>query len=332
MRAIDIENGKGPADALFFNENAPIPKVKSGDILVKVKAFGLNRMDLLQREGRYPLPPQAPKTLGVEFSGVVEKLSPEVEGFKEDDEVFGLAYGGAYAEYISVSAKMCIHKPTELTFEEAAGVPEVWITAIQALFVVGEFKKSQSAMIHAAASGVGIAAIQLIRHHSPESIIFATSSSKAKLDFCTKTLGASHGINYRETDFSKEVLYLTDGKGVDLIIDFPGQSHFQKNINSAGMDGRIVLLALLSGGVCREVDIAPILFKRLRIEGSTLRSRDPEYQGLLRDKFMELAFDALREKKMKLFIEKVFSWKDIKEAHKMMESNATMGKIICVVD
>ena len=161
------------------------------------------------------------------------------------------------------------------------------------------------------ASGVGIAAIQLIRHHSPESTIFATSSSKAKLDFCTKTLGATHGINYRETDFSKEVLYLTAGKGVDLIIDFPGQSHFQKNINSAGMEGRIVLLALLSGGVCKEVDIAPILSKRLRIEGSTLRSRDLDYQGMLRDKFVELALDAVKEKKMKLFIEKVFNWKDV---------------------
>lgn len=332
MRAIDIKNGKGAADALFIDEDAPVPEVKSGDILVKVKAFGLNRMDLLQREGHYPLPPQAPKTLGVEFAGVVEKASPNVDGFKEGDEVFGLAYGGAYAEYISVSAKMCIHKPAELTFEEVAGVPEVWITAIQALFVVGEFKKGQSVMIHAAASGVGIAAIQLIRHHSPESTIFATASSQAKLDFCTRTLGASHGINYRETDFSKEVLRLTEGKGVDLIIDFPGQSHFQKNINSAGRDGRIVMLALLSGSVCKDVDIAPILFKRLRIEGTTLRSRDPEYQGMLRDKFVDLALDAIKEKKMKIFIEKVFNWKNIREAHKMMESNTTMGKLICVVD
>lgn len=151
----------------------------------------------------------------------------------------------------------------------------------------------------------------MIRYHSPESTIFATASSQAKLDFCTKSLGANHGINYREADFAKEILSLTQGKGVDLIIDFPGQSHFQNNINCAGRDGRIVLLALLSGNVAKEVDIAPILFKRLRIEGSTLRSRDPEYQGLLRDKFVEIALEAITKKEVKLFIERVFSWKDV---------------------
>lgn len=136
-------------------------------------------------------------------------------------------------------------------------------------------------------------------------------SPQTKLDCCTKTLGTSHGITYWETDFSEEVPRLTEGKGVDLIIDLPGQSHFQKNIISAGNDGRIVLLALLSESVCKEVNIAPILFKRLRIEGSTLRSRDLEYQGMLRDKFVELALDAIKEKKMKPSIVKVFSWKDV---------------------
>ncbi|KAF8447091.1 hypothetical protein BDZ91DRAFT_117050 [Kalaharituber pfeilii] len=329
----DIKNGTGPAEAFFINEDTPVPELESGQVLVKVKAFGLNRMDLLQREGRYPVPPQAPKILGVEFSGIIEKVTPEVKDFKVGDEVFGLAYGGAYAEYIAVAAVMCILKPTELSWEIAAGIPEVWITAIQALFVVAEFKTGQSALIHAAASGVGIAAIQLIRHISPNSIIFATASTAAKLDFCISTLGATYGINYRETDFSREVLSKTEGKGVDIIIDFAGQSHFQKNLNCAAADAKIVLLALLSGGVVKEgVDIAPILFKRLRIEGSTLRSRNLEYQQILRDKLVDLALEGIRKGQLKVYIEKVFSWKDTTEAHKLIESNNTQGKVICLID
>jgi len=332
MRAVGISNGKGPAGALFIDQNVQIPKVQDGEVLVKIKAFGLNKMDVIQREGNYPVPTQAPKTLGVEFSGIVQELSPGVEGFGRGDEVFGLGYGGAYAEYIAVSAKTCIHKPAELTFEEAAGISEVWFTAIQALITVGGFKPGQSVMVHAAASGVGIAIIQLIRHISPQSIIFATASSTTKLDFCTKTLGATHGINYRDTDFSKEVLSLTQGEGVELIIDFPGQSHFQKNINCAAIDGKIVLLGLLSGNIVKELDISPILSKRLRIEGSTLRSRSPEYQGMLRDKLVGMALEAIKRRELRVFVEKVLSWKDIIDAHKLMETSETKGKIICIVD
>ncbi|KAH0613622.1 uncharacterized protein H6S33_005508 [Morchella sextelata] len=331
MRAIDIKNGSGPAESLFINENVDTPILKDGDILIRVKAFGLNRMDLLQREGKYAVPPQAPKTLGVEFSGIVEKLGNGTTGFKEGEKVFGLAYGGAYAEFIAVSEKMCMHMPDELSYEQAAGIPETWITATQALWTIGSFKSGQRVLIHAGASGVGIAAIQLALSHGA-SAVFITAGSNEKIEFCTKTLGATAGFNYKTQDFAAEILKATDYEGVDVVIDFVGQSHFQKNVKVAAKDGRIVLLALLSGNMVKEFDLGPILYKRLRIEGSTLRSRLPEYQEALKNKFQEEGLPGLTSGKYKLFIDKTYNWKNIAEAHKHMESNKTQGKIICTVD
>ncbi|KAA8901936.1 hypothetical protein FN846DRAFT_899517 [Sphaerosporella brunnea] len=331
MRAVDIKGGTGNANALFIDENAPVPTPGDGELLVRVKAFGLNRMDVMQREGKYMLPPQAPKTLGVEFSGVVESLGEGAPDFKIGDEVFGLAYGGAYAEYIAVSGKMCIHKPKELSWEQAAGVPETWITATQALWSVGGFKPGDRVLIHAGASGVGIAAIQLAKAHGAAAV-YTTASSQEKIDFCVKELGATAGFNYKTQDFGEEILKATDGKGVDLIIDPVGQSHLQKDVNCAAKDGRIVLLAMMSGAVVKELNLAQILFKRLRIEGSTLRSRDLEYQQALRDKVVAEVLTGMESGSFKVFVEKVFSWKDIVDAHKLMESNETRGKIICIVD
>jgi NADPH2:quinone reductase len=331
MRAVDIKNGAGPADSLFINESVETPTPKKGEILVRVKAFGLNRMDISQREGRYPLPPQAPKTLGVEFSGIVESLGESTTGFKEGEKVFGLAYGGAYAEFIAVSETMCIHLPDELSFEQAAGIPETWITATQALWTIGCFKPGEKVLIHAGASGVGICAIQLAVSHGA-SAIFTTAGSDEKIDFCTNKLGATAGLNYHKQDFAAEILEATNNEGVDVVVDFVGQSHFNKNIKVAAKDGRIVLLALVSGHMVNEVDLGQILFKRLRIEGTTLRSRTPEYQEVIKNKFLEEGLPGLRSGKYKIFIEKTFSWKDIAEAHKLMESNKTSGKIICFVD
>ncbi|KAI5858452.1 hypothetical protein BZA05DRAFT_440108 [Tricharina praecox] len=331
MRAVDIKNDVGDADALFINDDVPTPIAREGELLVRVRAFGLNRMDLMQREGRYMLPPQAPKTLGVEFSGTVESLGDGVTDFKEGDAVFGLAYGGAYAEFINVSAKMCIHKPDILSWETAAGIPETWITATQALWTVGGFKEGDRVLIHAGASGVGIAAMQLARAHGAAAV-YTTTSSQEKINFCTENLGATAGFNYKTQDFAEEIMKATDGKGVDLIIDPVGQTHLQKDINCASRDGRIVILAMMSGAIAKEINIAPILFKRLRIEGTTLRSREVEYQRVLRDKVVEEALPGLTDGGFKVFIEKVFSWKDIRDAHKLMESNQTQGKIICLVD
>ncbi|KAJ6264583.1 Zeta-crystallin [Drechslerella dactyloides] len=334
MKAVGIKGDKGPATSLFIDE-IPEPPVSEGEVLVKIRAFGLNRMDLSQREGHYPVPTGAPKTLGVEFSGVIEKIhgdASEVDSFKIGDEVFGLAYGGAYAEKIAVSAKMIIHKPAKMSFEEAAGVPEAWITATQALFLVGCFKKGDRVLLHAGASAVSLAAIQLAKH-AGASEIYVTASSQEKIDFCIQ-LGATAGFNYKTQDFGDEILKATDGKGVDLIVDYiVGQGYLEKDIKCAAFDCRVVLLALLGGFKTQEpIDIASILRKRVRIEGSTLRSRTLEYQKTLRDRLVQEAMPKFEEDSFQLFIEKVFSWKDIIQAHQLMESNQTKGKIICVID
>ncbi|KAK4941150.1 hypothetical protein LTR10_018823 [Elasticomyces elasticus] len=331
MRAVDIKGGKGGIDALFIDSKYPKPEPKGSQALVKVKAFGLNRMDLLQREGKYPLPPQAGPIMGVEFSGTIESFGSEAErGFKVGDEVFGLAYGGAYAEYIAVSTHMLVHKPKELSWEEAAGIPETWITATQALYLVGEFKPGMSVLWHAGASSVSIAGIQLAKADKA-SAVYVTASTREKIDF-VKKLGATEGFSYKEGDWSEALLKYTDGKGVDLIVDFVGASYFNQNLDAAAKDGHIVNLGTLGGAVVKgDVDISRFLRKRVRYEGTTLRSRDEKYQQRLRDMLEQHAVPKFISGEFKVIIEKVFDMDAIQEAHKLLESNQTMGKLICTV-
>jgi putative PIG3 family NAD(P)H quinone oxidoreductase len=331
MRAVDIKGGKGPISSLFINDQIPKPTPKGSQALIKIKAFGLNRMDLLQREGGYPLPPQAGPILGVEFSGTIESFGSDPErGFNVGDEVFGLAYGGAYAEYIAVSTHMLVHKPKELSWEEAAGIPETWITATQALYLVGEFKPGMSVLWHAGASSVSIAGIQLSKADGA-SAVYVTASTREKIEF-TKTLGATEGFSYKEGDWAQALLKYTGGKGVDLIVDFVGAGYFDQNLEAAARDAHVVMLGNLGGNVVQKpVDVSRFLRKRLRVEGSSLRSRDENYQGRLRDMLVEHALPRFIDGRFKVIVEKVFKMEDIQEAHKLLESNQTMGKLICTV-
>lgn len=334
MRAVDVKptEGPAPATALWINDQTPKPKLKPEDALVKIKAFGVNRMDVMQRTGNYHVPPQAPSTLGVEFSGVIEGFGgDEAKGFKVGDEVFGLAYGGAYAEYIAVSIHMLLHKPEYLSWEEAAGIPETWITATQALYLVGEFSEGKSILWHAGASSVSIAGIQLSKA-AGASAVYVTAGSQAKIDFCTKELGATAGFNYRTQKWPEEILKATGGKGVDIIIDFIGASYFQGNLDAAARDCRIVHLGIMGGTKLEPgVDISAFLWKRVRFEGSSLRSRDVTYQGKLRDTLADHAMPRFADGRFKIVVDKVLDWEKIVEAHQLMESNTIQGKIICTV-
>ncbi|KAI9666769.1 MAG: hypothetical protein M1831_001545 [Alyxoria varia] len=339
MRAVDIEGGTGPATALHI---ASIPRPSLEDApnraLVRVKAFGLNRMDLLQREGHYPLPPQAPLTLGVEFSGVVQQVTnvdEDTETFKPGDEVFGLAYGGAYAEYIVASCKMLMPKPKELSFQQCAGIPEVWFTALQAIHLVGHYSavSNESILWHAGASSVSIAGQQLIKALAPKASIFATARSDEKCDFCVEELGATAAFNASTDDWADKVLEATGGKGVDVIIDFVGAPYFAQNLKVAARDGRIVCLGMMGGPVLKGGEnIGPLVFKRIRVQGSTLRSRDENYQGSLKQLFEKEVIPLLVDGKHTVHVEKVLPWEKIVEAHQLMESNATKGKIVCTID
>lgn len=331
MRAVAIKDGKGPAANLHITD-IERPKAKNAQALVRVRAFGLNRMDLLQREGQYPVPPQISSTLGVEFSGVIEELADQSEGsFHKGDAVFGLAYGGAYAEYIAVSTHMLIHKPDELSWEQCAGIPETWITAIQAMYLVGEFDRGKSILWHAGASSVSIAGIQLSKANGAFAV-YATARQDEKCKFCTETLGADAAYNTETSDWAEQIEKATDGKGVDVIVDFIGATYFDQNLRAAARDGRIVNLAAMGGAKLKGgEDISAFVRKRIRFEGSSLRSRDEDYQGKLRNQLVDHALPKLRDGTFKVPIEKVFDWTDIIKAHELMESNKTKGKIICTI-
>lgn len=325
-----IRGGKGPAEALFFHSIA-VPQLRDGEALVKVKAFGLNRMDIIQRNGEYNLPPQAPETLGVEFSGVIARVT-DTGGWQIGDEVFGLAYGGAYAEYIAVNTRMLIPKPRELSWEQAAAIPETWMTAIQAMYLVGHYRPGETILWHAGASAVAIAGTQLSRADGA-SQIFSTVGSIEKVRFCIEDLGVTAAFNYKTQNWSEGILEATQDRGVDVIIDLVGASHFQGNIDAAAKDARIAHLGQVSGTILPNgVDFGAMLWKRIRFEGSTLRSRDVEYQGKLKDSFVEHALTKLRNGTFKVIVEREFSWKEIVAAHQLLETNTAQGKLVCRID
>jgi NADPH:quinone reductase-like Zn-dependent oxidoreductase len=210
------------------------------------------------------------------------------------------------------------------------GIPEVWITATQAMYPVGEFKKGRSILWHAGASSVSIAGIQLSKA-AGASAIYVTAGSQEKIDFCVKELGATAGFNYKMQDWAKEILKVTNDQGVDLVIDFIGQAYFQGNLDVAATDGHIVNLGAMSGTKLQAgVDIGAFIRKRIRYEGSSLRSRDTDYQGRLRDKLEEY-MPKFEDGTFKVYVEKVMPWEKVVEAHQLMEKNVTKGKIICTI-
>ncbi|KAF2176137.1 putative quinone oxidoreductase [Zopfia rhizophila CBS 207.26] len=333
MKAVGIRNGKGNADALFIEDNVPDPVASSGRVVVAIKAFGLNRMDIMQREDKYPYPllPESGKILGVEFSGLVEDVGPDcVSGFKIGDKVFGLAYGGAYAQKISVSEKTLLPLPETLSFETAAGIPETYFTAIQAIHLVGGLQPRETVLIHAGASGVGQAAIQVARQGGARKII-TTAGTDEKCALC-RELGADVAVNYRNEDFAKVVERELEGKGVNLIIDLVGQSYWHRNTACAAMEARIVLVAAMSGSMVEGFNLRALLNKRLWVLATTLRTRDVEYQAKLRDRFVEVALEHLSTGRMRVALDRVYSWTQIAEAHKRMEANVNAGKLVCLVD
>jgi len=334
MRAVLIKDGKGPVENLYIGE-APKPTLGKGEVLVKIRAFGLNRMDISQREGKYPPPAGSSTILGVEFSGSIVEISSDVSEWKIDDEVLGLAGGGAYAEYIAVQQTHIIAKPRYLTWVEAASIPEVFLTAFQALVVIGQFKKGENVLIHAGASGVGLAAIQLARAYGAHTIT-ATTSTQEKIDWLLALQnGPTHAANYKTEDFSVVVKQATDNKGADVVIDFVGQSHFNKNIDSMAVDGRMTILSLLSGPIANSVNLGPVLYKRLHIEGSTLRARSLEYQANLIERFKLELFSKITGQDgngpVRTSVYQVYPWTEIQSAHREMAENKNSGKIVVEV-
>jgi len=263
------------------------------------------------------------------MAGIVEELGSLVTELKKGDRVMSLLPGGGYAQYVSIPEKIAVKIPDEIDFETAAGIPEAFITAFQTLFTIGNIKPYQKVLIHAGASGVGTSAIQLC--NLVEGVqTFITTSSIEKIDECLK-LGAHAGVNYKEGPWLEKMLKITNG-GVDIIIDCIGANYFNDNLQVLKLDGKLILIGFLSGSVLKgDFSMAPILGKRLTIQGTTLRSRSLEYKIQLTKDFASFSEGKLG-KQLRPIISKILNWEDVAKAHDMMENNKNVGKIILKVN
>ncbi|MBT1065160.1 NAD(P)H-quinone oxidoreductase [Bowmanella sp. Y26] len=308
-------------------EQAPVPEISPGQVLVKVTAFGLNRADTLQRQGKYPPPPGESPIMGLEVAGEVIEVAADVSRWHVGQRVFGLVAGGGYAQYVAVNADHLMAIPDAMTTNEAAGCAEVFLTAYQALFSLGQLKNHQKVLLHAGASGVGSAAIRLAQLVGAK--VAVTASSDEKLVFCQQ-LGAELLINYKQSSFAEQIK--TQWGGVDLIVDVVGGDYLNANVKSLNMDGRIVQLAMLGGRYVENFDMALMLAKRATLMASTLRNRSDEYKSQLIQGFVERFAEALATRRLTVCIDSTFAASEIALAHQRLEQNQSMGKLVCYWD
>jgi putative PIG3 family NAD(P)H quinone oxidoreductase len=323
MRAIVITSPGGP-EVLEVRER-PAPQPGSGEILVRVYASALNRADLHQRRGTYPAPPGAPPDIpGLEYAGEVSAVGPRATMWNIGERVMGIAGGGAHAEYLTVHEREAISVPAGLAWEEAAAVPEAFITAYDAMFRQLQLRMGERVLIHAVGSGVGTAAAQLASVAGVTTI--GTSRSAEKLQKA-RELGLNFAVDASTGDWVTRVAELTDGKGVDAVLDLVGGSYLQGSLRVLAPRGRLILVGLTAGRSA-EVDLGVILNKRLSITGTVLRTRPPEEKMAVAREFESKVVPLFEEKRLRPVVERVFSFPDIRAAHQMMESDANFGKIV----
>lgn len=325
MKAILIEES---TQRLYISD-APDPIPGDDELLVAVRATALNRADLLQRKGEYPPPPGASTIIGLEMAGVVERVGSRVQGWKVGDRVCALLPGGGYAQKAVIPAGMAMAIPEQFSFEEATAIPEVFLTAYLNLFVLGGLRAGEHVLIHAAASGVGTAAIQLAREAG--AIPIATAGCDSKLDVCRK-LGARYSIHYKDEDFSAKVLEYTDGRGAQVILDPIGASYWEQNFRCISPDGRWVLIGGLGGSKVEQFNITSFMAKRIQLIFSTLRSRSPADKIALTEQFVRFSAGKFDSGQLVPVLDKVFDWTEAMAAHDYMESNRNIGKIVLKVD
>ncbi|ODG92653.1 NADPH:quinone oxidoreductase [Gottfriedia luciferensis] len=325
MRAVVVNQPGGPEQLQF--QDFPLPKLQIGDLLVKVKASAINRSDIIAREGQSNY--LATPILGIEVSGEVVEVASGTN-IEVGTRVMGLVNGGGYAEYVVMPADRAMKIPENLSFEEAAAIPEVFLTAYQTLFWLGELTDQDTVLIHAGGSGVGTAAIQLAKQMTQAKVI-TTAGSQDKLDFC-RSLGADVCINYKEQSFEEEALIATNNQGVDLILDFIGASYWERNLKSLKTDGRWIMIGILGGSEVNKVNLMELLQKRVQLKATLLTPRSDEYKKELTKEFVQNAMPLFIQNKIKAIVDQVFQFEDIQNAHKHMEANKNLGKIILRVN
>ena len=326
MHAAVITEPGGPDVMQIMEIEDPVPGPE--DVLVDVKASALNRADMLQRQGGYPAPAGSPSDIpGLEFAGVVLEAGERVVGMAKGDRVFGLLGGGGYASRTVTHHRMAVPMPADWDFVQAAAIPEVYLTAYDALFNQGNLQMGERLLVHAAGSGVGTAAVQLAHHAG--AFVFGTAGSAEKLAGAAK-LGMDVGINYHNEDFAAVVKEKTGGVGVDVLIDFIGGPYWNQNIASMAVLGRLGEVGLM-GGARVEVDLGQLMGKRLQVTGTGLRGRTIEEKLSVTAQFKRHVLPHLVSGSMNPVVDRTFPLEEVANAHRYMETNANFGKIVLTI-
>lgn len=324
MKYIDLV-GSGTSTAMLLRDGAtPVPA--AGEVLIRVLAAGINRPDVLQRQGLYPAPSDSSPILGLEVAGEIITCGGGVKNWQPGDKVCALVNGGGYAEFAVAPASQCLLIPASFSYVQAAALPETFFTVWHNLWQRAGLRAGESLLIHGGSSGIGTTAIQLAKAMGVN--VFATAGSDQKC-FACKQLGAT-AINYREQDFVTKIKALTQGRGVDVILDMIGGEYIQRNFSVAAKDGRIVNIAFLTCSKMN-VDFMPLMLKRLMMTGSTLRAQSALVKAQIAQELKEQVWPLLDAGKIKPVIDSVFSLEQVSLAHERMESNQHIGKIILEV-
>jgi len=322
MRVVEAP-ASGDAQVLQIGSR-PIPAPKSGEVLIKVAAAGLNRADVMQRNGHYPPPPGVSDLLGLEVSGTVVDTADDVGNFRAGDEVCALLGGGGYAEFCTAPASSCLPIPGNLDIITAAGLPETFFTVWVNVFMRGALKSDETFLVHGGASGIGTTAIQLA--HAVGAHVCATARSDEKCAACIE-IGATRAINYKSSDFVEEALRWTDKKGVNLILDIVGGAYLARNIKCLAEQGRMVIIAT-QGGIKGELNMLAVMQKRLTVTGSTLRPRTVQEKADIAQQLREHAWPLLQNGSVRPIIDSVFPMDQVRQAHQRLESDGHIGKVI----
>lgn len=322
MRAVEITTPGEPE--VLRPTLRPRPAAAAGEVLIRVQAAGVNRPDVAQRKGIYPLPPGASDIPGLEVAGVIAALGPGVTDWSVGDRVCALLTGGGYAEYVNAPTPQCLPVPTGLSIVEAAAIPETFFTVWGTVFVRGRLSPGESLLVHGGTSGIGTTAIQVAK--ALGSTVFATAGSDEKCAACER-LGATISVNYRTRDFVEVLREATQRRGVDVILDMVGGAYLQRDIQLAATDGRIVVISLL-GGSAAEIDLRPLLVKRLMLTGSTLRAQSVAAKGAIAQALLERVWPLIENRRVRPVIHQTFALEQAAEAHALMESGKHIGKIV----
>lgn len=325
MKAVYIKEFGG-AENLEIREVENLEPPQGQNVLINVRAAALNRADILQRQGFYPAPKGFPERIpGLEFAGEVAAVGESVTNYRIGDRVFGITAGGAQAELLITEESLLAKIPENLSFTEAAGVPEAFITAHDAIFARGDLRESETLLIHAVASGVGLAALQLAK--AKNIAVFGTSRTAAKLEKCREFGLDTAILTGGKSDFVEIIKDQTGGTGVDVILDLIGGNVFQTNLESLAPHGRLILVGL-TGGRTAEFNLGVALQKRLKIIGTVLRSRSTPEKAAVTEVFIKEVLPLLAAGKVQPNIDKKFAVEDVRAAHEYLESNASFGKVV----